>query len=236
MARKVEVCLSPELMPCYDVAGHTVVVVDILRATSCIVAGLGSGIASITPFADLEECRAMQSKGYRIAGERDGQKVAGFDLGNSPYEYMKAENHGKHMATTTTNGTRAIALSAGCEALYIGAFLNISSLVVTLQDSPNDLLIVCAGWKGRFNLEDTLFAGALVAQLKGTYTSTDDAALASLSLYESKREELTEFLKLSAHANRLSGPNAFKDIELCLTWDQFKVVPVLEGHRLIVSG
>lgn len=233
MSRTVEVCLTPELMSLYDVKDSVVVVVDVLRATSCMVAGLGSGVASITPFAELEACRAMKAVGYRIAGERGGEKVEGFDLGNSPYEYMAEENQGQKIATTTTNGTRAIALSRRSQGVYIGAFLNLTAVATALRQRSEDILILCAGWKGRFNLEDTLFAGALIAALEGNATPTDDAAIAALSLYQSQQDSLQAFLRQSAHAQRLSGPGAARDIELCLTLDQYDVVPVLKGNELM---
>ena len=96
-------------MHLYDVRDKTVVIIDILRATSCMTTAFAHGINSITPFAKLEDCIAMKAKGYFTAGERDGKKVDGFDLGNSPFEYMEEKLRGKKIAFTTTNGTQAIA-------------------------------------------------------------------------------------------------------------------------------
>ena len=107
--KTVDVCLSPDLMHLYDVRDKTVVIIDILRATSCMTTAFAHGINSITPFAKLEDCIAMKAKGYFTAGERDGKKVDGFDLGNSPFEYMEEKLKGKKIAFTTTNGTQAIA-------------------------------------------------------------------------------------------------------------------------------
>ncbi|MEQ8573117.1 MAG: 2-phosphosulfolactate phosphatase, partial [Fulvivirga sp.] len=103
--KTVDVCLSPDLIHLYDVSDKVVVVVDILRATSCMTAGLANGVKSITPFENLEQCQAMKHQGYLIAGERNGQKVDGFDLGNSPFDYMDEKVKGKKVAVTTTNGT-----------------------------------------------------------------------------------------------------------------------------------
>src|SRR5882672_9962544 len=111
--KSIDVCLSPELMHLYDVKDRTVVVVDILRATSCMVTAFAHGVDSITPFADLNACRVMKQKGYITSGERDGKMVDGFDKGNSPFEYTGADIRGKKIAFTTTNGTQAIEKAKG---------------------------------------------------------------------------------------------------------------------------
>ena len=126
--KKIDVCLSPELMHLYKTDDRTVVVVDILRATSCMTTAFAHGIQSITPFASLEDCRAMKQQGYFTSGERDGKKVEGFDLGNSPFEYMDEKLKGKKIAFTTTNGTQAIAKSIGAKEIVIGSFLNLTAL------------------------------------------------------------------------------------------------------------
>src|SRR5690349_11875109 len=115
--KSIDVCLSPDLMHLYPVADRSVVVVDIFRATSCMVAALANGVASITPYASLNDCLAMKSNGYDTAGERDGKKVEGFDHGNSPFEYMVEEMKGRRLAFTTTNGTQAIAKSLGAREI-----------------------------------------------------------------------------------------------------------------------
>jgi 2-phosphosulfolactate phosphatase len=232
MSRTVDVCLSPDLMHLYPVKDQAVVVVDILRATSCMTTALEHGVASIAPFAKLDECLAMKSKGYFTAGERDGKKVDGFDLGNSPFDYMVPELSGKNIAFTTTNGTQAIVKSAGAAHIIIGSFLNISSVAKYLSMLSNNVLIVCAGWKGRVNLEDTLFAGALIESLKG-FDLACDAPLAALRLYRQAKPNLFEYLKDSSHVKRLGRLNIHKDIAFCLTFDRYSVVPVLKNNELV---
>src|SRR6187549_669332 len=139
--KTIDVCLSPELMHLYKVHDKTVVVVDILRATSCMTTAFAHGIESITPFAKLEDCLTMKSKGYFTAGERDGKKVDGFDLGNSPFEYMDENLKGKKIAFTTTNGTQAIAKSAGAKEIIIGSFLNLSAVTNYLLHGENNVLV-----------------------------------------------------------------------------------------------
>lgn len=233
--RTIDVCMSPDLMHLYAVTGRSVVVVDIFRATSCMVTALAHGVATITPVANLEECRAMRSHGYQIAGERDGSKVDGFDHGNSPFEYMAAELKGKHIAFTTTNGTQAIARSLGAREIVIGSFLNLSAVANHLLSSTNAVLVVCAGWKGKVNLEDSLFAGALVDALQNEFTPECDAPIAVHHLFRTARQDLKGFLANASHVKRLARLNVFKDIDFCLKRDVYDVVPVLRhGENKIV--
>lgn len=235
--KQIEVCLSPDLIHLHSLQNKIVVVVDILRATSCITTGLAHGIASITPLQDLEKCRKMKEQGYIIAGERNGEKVNGFDLGNSPFHFMDPSLKGKKIALTTTNGT--IALEKSREALEIlaGAFLNITSISDYLKDKENDVLILCAGWKGRVNLEDTLFAGALITKLGKEFNYEDDAALTSYYLFEYSKPDLLDILKRSSHVRRLKRLNIEKDIEFCLHLDEFSVIPRVDAdNKIIASG
>lgn len=232
--KTIDVCLSPDLMHLYKVQDKTVVVVDILRATSCMTSAFAHGIESITPFAKLEDCLAMKAKGYFTAGERDGKKVDGFDLGNSPFEYMNPELKGKKIAFTTTNGTQAIAKSEGAKEIIIGSFLNLSAVVQYLLTSENNVLVVCAGWKGKVNLEDTLFAGALVELLKDHIEPDCDAPLAAQNLYNIAKGDMVKFLSTSSHVKRLARLNIHKDIAFCLTPDQYNVIPVLREGVLRV--
>ncbi len=231
--KTIDVCLSPELMHLYDVHDRTVVVVDILRATSCMVTAFAHGVESITPFANLDICRDMKGKGYITAGERDGKKVQGFDKGNSPFEYTGDQVKGKKIAFTTTNGTRAIEKSREAKEVIIGSFLNLASVARHVLLNENNILVVCAGWKGKVNLEDTLFAGALVNALKDHIEPDCDAPLAAQHLYNMAKKDMVNFLSNSSHVKRLNRLNIQKDIEYCLTLDLFKVLPKLRGGMLL---
>jgi len=230
--KKLDVCLSPDLLHLFDLEDKVVVVVDILRATSCMVTGLAYGIDGIIPVAKLEECRRLQSLGHIAAAERDGMKVEGFDLDNSPFSYMDKNLKGKSIAVTTTNGTQAIDKSKSAAEIVIGAFLNISALACYLKEKNFDILVVCAGWKGNFNLEDTLFAGALAHKLQEDFLIGQDAALAALHMYETNKNDLLAFVSKSQHVNRLAGLGISKDIAFCLSFDKFDVVPVFADDRL----
>lgn len=233
--RTIDVCLSPDLMHLYKVQEYSVVIVDILRATSCMVTAFAHGIESIAPFAQLDDCKAMKAKGYYTAGERDGKKVDGFDLGNSPFEYQESYLKGQKIAFTTTNGTQAIVKSLGAREIIIGSFLNLSAVVEHLKRSNENVLVVCAGWKGKVNLEDTLFAGAVVKGLRGYAEPACDAPLMAEHLYMQAKNDMVEFLSTSSHVKRLARLNIFKDIEFCLTPDQYSVVPLLKENVLRVK-
>lgn len=221
-------------MHLYEVHDKTVVVVDIFRATSCMVTAFAHGVKSITPYADLDVCRTMSTQGFITSGERNGQMVEGFDKGNSPFEYMGQDIKGKKIAFTTTNGTQAIERAKGASELLIGSFINLSAIVHYLAKGANPILILCSGWKGRVNLEDTLFAGAVMEQLKNLATPADDSVLAALRLYEQAKGRLVEFLADSSHLKRLNRLNIYKDIEFCLTADTYDVVPKLIGGELVL--
>ncbi|MEQ9593777.1 MAG: 2-phosphosulfolactate phosphatase [Cyclobacteriaceae bacterium] len=232
--KTIDVCLSPELIHLYDVTDKTVVVVDILRATSCMVTAFAHGVDSIIPIADAEECERMKLKGYVISGERNGKKIPGFDKGNSPFEYMDNQIKGLQIAFTTTNGTLAIEKSKRARQIIIGSFLNLSVVTRYLLMGDNNILIVCAGWKGKVNLEDSLFAGALVDNLRKHIEPDCDAPLVAQQLYLSAKSDMLQFLSTSSHVKRLNRLNIHKDIEFCLTPDQYHVIPHLKGDRLVL--
>lgn len=230
----LDICLSPELIHLYEVKGKTVVVADILRATSCMVTAFAHGVHKIRPFADLEACRQARTFGFETSGERDGKKVDGFDRGNSPFEYMGTEIRDKKIAFTTTNGTQALARCTDAGALLVGAFLNLKAVAEHAKNIGQPVLIVCAGWKGRFNLEDTLYAGALASALTFESGSVDDSVLAAVRLYDEAKGNLTAYIQDSSHVRRLGRLNIHKDIEYCLTADLYPVVPRFDGEDLVL--
>mgnify|MGYP006284725537 CR=1 FL=1 len=234
--RKIDVCLSPDLIELYDLTGKVVVVVDILRATSCMTTGIAHGVNSIKPVATLAECQELQFKGYTAAAERNGKKVDGFDLGNSPFDYMDEELRGKDIAVTTTNGTLAITKSMDAEQVIIGSFLNFSAIINYLKRIKHDVVIHCAGWKGKVNMEDSLYAGAVVDALNGQMDYACDAPKIVHSLYLQAKGNMLDFMQNSSHAKRLTKLSIQRDIEYCLKFDEFKNIPVLKGDHLMKMG
>jgi 2-phosphosulfolactate phosphatase len=229
--KKVEICFSPELIHLHSLKGKIVVVVDIFRATSTIVAALANGVSEIRTFADLEECRQMSDQGYLIAGERNGLIAEGFELGNSPLAYLNDAYAGQKLAMTTTNGTLAISKSSEADEVVIGAFPNLSATVSYLQTQNKDVLIHCSGWKGMFNLEDSLYAGALAKSLEATHEAAEDGALAMKALYEKEGHDLKGFLSQASHAKRLQNHNIESDIDFCLTLDLYDLVAKLDNNQ-----
>jgi 2-phosphosulfolactate phosphatase len=222
--RSIEVCFSPELIHLHEVTGKLVVVVDIFRATSTMVAALAHGVTEILPFAELEACRAMQNKGYLIAAERDGLTAPGFELGNSPLAFTDGAYAGRKLAMTTTNGTLAIEKSKGAAEILIGAFPNLQATVTYIQSRNLDVLIHCAGWKGRFNLEDSLYAGALVQALGESHANREDGAIAMESLFALVGDNLPTYLSQAAHAKRLQNHGIEADIDFCLSLNLYNLV------------
>jgi len=233
--RKIDVCLSPDLIGLYPLQGCAVVVVDVFRATSCMVTAFAHGAKEILPVEQVELCAQYQSQGYLCSAERNGITPPGFDFDNSPFSYQSSKVQGARLCVTTTNGTVAIRRAAQASQLMIGAFLNIRTVVQALKDWQGDALVLCAGWKGKPNLEDSLFAGALVDHLHGHYEVADDAALMAWQQYHLASKDLITAVKNSSHVKRLLGLGIEKDIAFCLEQDKYPVLPVWDGERLVLA-
>ncbi|MCR8558022.1 2-phosphosulfolactate phosphatase [Mucilaginibacter sp. BJC16-A38] len=230
---QLNVCLTPVLIPLYDVEDSVVVIIDIFRATSSICYGIENGAVAIIPVSGVEECEAYRSHGHLLAAERNGEVVTGFDFGNSPFSYTKEKVAGKTVVLTTTNGTQALHLSRKAKKIVIGSFLNLTTLCNWLKTQDENILLVCAGWKNNFNLEDSLFAGAVVEQLKETGLKLDDAAIAVNDLFQLGKNDINDYLKKTSHGERLKKLGIEKDIEFCLQVDITTAIPVLDGEKLV---
>ena len=228
----VSVCLSPGLAKLQDFEDKVAVVVDILRATTTMVAALDYGVKSILPVKSVEDCRDFQQKGYIGAAERGGKIVEGFKLGNSPFDYMDPCYVGKKVVFTTTNGTRTIYAIKGAYKIIFGAFVNLNAVAEILERLNKDVVIVCAGWEDEVNLEDTLFAGALAGNLPPTFTSSGDPALLAYKLYSQYDGNLSMLLEGSSHIQRLQNLNLQKDIDFCLTLDKYDCVPEMRNGEI----
>jgi len=232
--KQIDVCLTPDLLHLHTVENTIVVVADVFRATSCMVTAFAHGVKTIVPVATIDECRRWQERGYLAAAERNAQRIEGFELDNSPFTYMNEQIRDANVAMTTTNGTLAITRSRSAVKVLVGSFLNLEAIVRYLKTERYDVMVLCAGWKGRVNMEDTLFAGALVARLKDTYATAEDSAIMAWRLYEQGKDNLIGYLANSSHIKRLQRLGIQRDITYCLQHDLYDVVPVLRGNALVV--
>lgn len=236
----LEVCLSPALLHLYDTDGAVVVIIDIFRATSTIVAAIHNGARCVIPVASVEGCIAL---GEAIpesitAGERDGKVAPGLQHGNSPLEYPPAFINDKTLVLTTTNGTRLLHMVEKADTIVIGSFLNLNAVCDYLLAQNKKVVLGCASWKDRYNLEDTLFAGAVVHRIGTHFSINCDSARGARHLYLSAlaAPSLIDFLKDSSHYKRLARFGLEKDMEYCVTTDLHPVVPVLSGNELVKSS
>jgi 2-phosphosulfolactate phosphatase len=231
--KTIDVCLTPELLHLHNIENSIVVVVDIFRATSCMTTAFAFGVGGIIPVAQIEDCKRLQDQGYLACAERDGKTPEGFDLDNSPFSYMQERIKGATLAVTTTNGTLAITKSKSAVKVMIGSFLNLEALANYLRTQQYDVIVLCAGWKGKTNLEDTLYAGALVERLQEEFLIQEDSALMSLRLYQQAKPDLLSFVASSSHVKRLQRLGIQKDISYCLQHDLYDVIPILRGNMLV---
>jgi len=231
----IEVCFSPQSYPLFHNPDSIVVVIDVLRATSAITTAFFNGVTKMIPVATIEEAQKYKDEGFLVAAERNGEIVKGFDLGNSPFGYMNAKVKGKTIVITTTNGTQAINVAKDARKIIIGSFLNLDAIIDFLRKQKKDIVFLCSGWKNKFNLEDTLFAGAVAEQLiyKYNFNSACDSTIAAMELYKLAKHDLYAFLAHSSHRNRLEKLDLERDIKYCLTPNQCPIVPVIEGKYLI---
>ena len=232
---RVEVCFSPCDFHQYEKGFDLIVVIDVLRATSAICTAIEHGVSGIIPVATLDEAREYQKKGYIVAAERNGAVVEGFDIGNSPYTYMKPELKGQTIALTTTNGTKAIRIAEQKKTVVIGSLNNLQSLCDWLIDQKRDVLILASGWKDKFNLEDTICGGAITDILleSGQFTSEEDSSVAAKFIYRSAKENMFAYLKASSHRRRLRALDLNADVSYCLTPNNLSAIPILKDGTLV---
>ena len=226
---KIDVCFSPVLYPYYVENDNTiVVVVDIFRATTTMCMALNNGASSIMPVATVEEAKAYKDKGYLVGGERNVVKFEFGDFGNTPSEYTREKVEGKDVVISTTNGTHAIDMAEDCSCLIIGAFSNISAVANFCLSQKKDVLVLCAGWKDKFNLEDSLFGGALAEILveKGSYNASFDAAGVALSMWKEAKPDILNYIKRGEHLKRLEAHNLLAVADFCLQLDTTQVLPI----------
>lgn len=234
---KLEVCFSPALLHLYNTDNSVVVIIDVFRATSTIAAALHNGAKAVIPVSSVQECIRLGTEipGSVTAGERDGKIAEGLQHGNSPFEYPESFIKDKTLLLTTTNGTRLLHMVTGQASIITGSFLNISAVCDYLISQKQNVLLACASWKDRFNLEDTLFAGAVIDKIGAYFNSNCDSARAAHHLYihSGTASSLIDFLKNSSHYKRLAAYGLENELEYCVTPDIHPVLPIYDGRALI---
>ena len=224
---KIEVILTPAeiaLLPSRDLSTTACVVFDVLRATSTILTALNNGAGRVWPVATIEEARELREKRLPealLGGERQGERIEGFDLGNSPLEYTAEAVKGRDIILTTTNGTVALRACAASGEVHVGSLLNVEALAARLlrTNTPaSSLLLVCAGSGTRYSLEDALAAGALLSRLTAGFLSTSDGGDSGRTvrvLYEHYREDLPAILRTTDNGRRLRALGLDTDVDWC---------------------
>ena len=230
--------LSPALLKLYDVSSSIVVIIDVLRATSTITTALYNGAKAIIPVDSVTECIRLGKQIEGItAGERDGLIAEGLSYGNSPFEYPAEFIGGKTLVLTTTNGTKLLhmALDKGAKEIVTGSFPNLSAVCDYLVAMKMPVILGCAAWKDRVNIEDTLFAGAVISRIKDHFHINCDSSQMAETMYNDAKEDLYEFMKSknASHYHRLSRYGLEKDIRYCLTADVANILCLYKEGKLI---
>ena len=232
--------LSPALLHLYDVSNSIVVIIDVLRATSTIATALYNGARAVIPVDSVSRCIELGKQIDGItAGEREGKIAEGLEHGNSPFEYSREFIEGRTLVLTTTNGTRLLqmALEKGAKEIITGAFTNLSAVCKHLSSVKQNVILGCAAWKDRVNMEDILFAGAVISTVKKNFSINCDSSHIAEAMYEKAKKDLFGFMKKNnaSHYHRLMGFGLEKDIRYCFTRDLADVLPQYEDGKLTVK-
>lgn len=245
---KLDVFLTPgELVNGGELAGRAAVAIDVLRATSTMVEALANGASWVIPTGEVEEARLLVQRlgpgDVLLCGERGSRRVDGFDLGNSPLEFVRDRVAGQGLVMTTTNGTTALLAAAGSRSkpprrTVVGSLLNLEAVAQSLVEADDGISILCAGKERRFAVEDTVAAGLLVKRveaLSGGRPELNDAAAAAETLAERHADSLEEMLAGSAAGRQLIEVGHGDDLAFCGQLDRHPVVPELVDGRVKLS-
>lgn len=215
----------------------TVIVVDVLRATSTIITALMNGSKGVVPVDTVIKAKELAKDGDLLGGERYCKKIPGFDLGNSPLEYTREAVQGKRVILTTTNGTRGIQKAIKADRVLAGAIINGRASAAAAIDLKRDTVIVCAGTQDVFSLEDGLCAGFIlneIAALLGeSLMITNDFGLAMRGCYLEAKDRLFETILACSNGKKMKKSGFSADVELCAKVNMTDCVPVLEQDQMV---
>lgn len=226
----IDLCPSPALYPYYKSDNDTVIVADIFRASATICAIFNNGATAIIPVSNTDEAKEYKLKGYLVGAERRTKKCDFADFGNSPFDYPREKVEGKEVVFTTTNGTVAIEAAKESGELLIGTFPNIDAIAERCINRGERVVVMCAGWNNRINIEDTLFGGALAEKLmeKTKLTFETDSVRMAYELWIRVKDNIINYIKKSDHFQRLVDNDALTDVAFCLSPNSVDVVPVYD--------
>lgn len=217
-----------------DIRDKTVVIVDVLRASSTMVTALQNGARGIIAVEDMDDASKishnLDAESFLLSGEKDGVTIEGYDLGNSPLEHTAGVVSGKTIILNTTNGTKAIKRCGLADRIIIGSFLNLKATVDHLKELDEDVVLVCAGWRGRLSLEDLLCAGNIIYELYSGQlpVKARDGAKVAFGLYEKFGDDIENSVKSSNYAERLKDIVGEDDLSYCCQRSIAQVLPVLK--------
>jgi 2-phosphosulfolactate phosphatase len=241
---RISVHFTPLGVPDADIGGKPVVVVDILRATTTIVAALANGARAVVPAGATDEAiRIAQNlkDDVLLAGERKGERISGFALGNSPLEMTRETVAGKTLVMSTTNGTLAIQAAASGNPVFIGSATNFSAAVERARDAfaaAGEIVVLCAGRERGFALEDAYAAGrfahALIPEGMRRRLQLNDAAVAALELVKRYGERWKRAISASAAARELGAKGFKEDVRAATASDCYDLVPVYANRQVTV--
>lgn len=234
--KTIEVILAPRLFSNISTPKpYVVVVTDVFRATTSICAALDYGIKAIIPVKRIRHARFLGRLGYIVAAERSGSKVKFAHLDNSATSFFHSIFKGKEIVYSTTNGTKAIKMASSASEIAIGSFVNLNALAGWLSRQDKNVIVLCAGWKNRVNMEDSLFAGALSEILIDQYGFTTDCDSAKMALdqWNMAKDDLLGYIDKSAHRNRLRDLVSDRLLKYTFTLNSSKVVPVLKRYKIV---
>lgn len=220
----IDIVLSPELIETYSEKPVLCIVIDVLRASSTIITALANGAKTIYPLSDIETAEKMARAGALVGAERNVLRCDFATFGNDPTEYSAERVSGQDIYFTTTNGTKTIrrCLALGHEVV-IGGFINIDA--ITRACGGKDVLCVCAGWQGKFCIEDAFFAGAVVQRLAQSHTIGSDAGRMMAELWELHKGNSLDYIKRSDHFTRMAHVGKEDAVPYCLTEGIINIVP-----------
>jgi len=239
MSQYIDVFSSAQAFQEEDLRDKTAVIIDVLRATSTIVTATSNGARGVIPVRDMAAAskiaQNLDASRYLLCGEKDGKKIEGYHMGNSPLEYERETVEDKTLILNTTNGTIAISRSSLANRIIIGSYLNLRQVVQALQETEDEIVLVCAGWRGRLSLEDLLCAGQIIYELTDGKLppQSRDGAKVAFGLYEKFGDDVEGVVKTSNHAVRLEHLVGQEEVTYCCQTNLLDVLPVMEDGIIV---